>query len=106
MANEIFKDEILSDDELDNVAGGTMAESEEISKIIGYVRFPNGAYTYLPAGGGIMDEYLKDHFGIDAKTDGGDRWTRRQGSPNSYSYNGQQISHGEAVKIILNKLGR
>ncbi|MBR4383809.1 MAG: hypothetical protein IKP64_09655, partial [Selenomonadaceae bacterium] len=53
MAKEIFDNEIMSDEKLDNVAGGTVSETYQLRSAIGQVYFvkngqPAPFYTYLP----------------------------------------------------------
>ena len=112
MAKEILKDEILSDEELDGVAGGTFAESygdaQEFEK--------NGVKIFQ---NDIVGVPLLDHegfvnlrnafkkYGVTIKDDGsifGDLTGKSK--PNEYFIDGKQVSCDDAwkhVKAQLNK---
>ncbi|MBR3747786.1 MAG: hypothetical protein IKN27_12575 [Selenomonadaceae bacterium] len=109
MANEIFKDELLSDDELDNITGGTSEETIDMINAIGCVRertnYCDGRkfYTLLPP-----DEvagYLKKTFNIDATINLG-RFNddvhqyEMGGKPNEYSINGKSLTQKQVLDII------
>ena len=112
MTTEILKDEILTDSELENVAGGSWGESvgDYLNafdrKIPGFdkidPRSGEGA-TYLlknwTEGDNVVGQ-LKKMFashGIVMTYEG------KPFDPNTYSYNGKQISQDEAWKIIDGK---
>ena len=105
MANDkIREDEILSDDELDNVAGGHWAQTaDDIVRAgkLGLIDI-NPGDTYAVADfyhtnlGELTNVFAK--FGIE--------FTHRVYEENSYVHNGQQISTYEAWSIIRQKLGK
>lgn len=104
MAKEILENEILSDDELDNVSGGTTHETLEIISYIGkvYCAGTNESGYLKPES---VARYLKLRYGIDAtiswditKTDYGT--CLGEGSPNQYSRDGQTINHQQVMAII------
>jgi hypothetical protein len=110
MADEkLLQDELLSDEELDKVAGGTFSEWTEISKLIGRVVERHGTvngkpaivYVYLDIS--QLKGYLKKNYNIDAELDGGytgagDHF--EEGEANIYKINGKQISHQHVLDII------
>ena len=105
---------MMSDEELDNVAGGTFDENEELQDAIGKVReidgfisgVPGKINTYVPKSD--LDDYLKKYYNIDANTHG--QWGIGSGAPieeedvpNTYSLNGKSITHQEVLNIIKSK---
>ncbi len=86
--------EIMSDEELDGVAGGTVRESWEIFQII-------NQKTNVRMGLYDLPDYLKKNYGIDAKIDGYPDFD--EGNPNVYSLNGKQITHQQVLDIIKSK---
>ncbi len=114
MAKEILKDEILKDEELDNVAGGTVSETNDLRRTIGEVRLvhgyynnePKDFYTYLSIG--EVAPYLKEHYGIDATINLGEYYLAghdyiTEGAPNKYSRDGQSLTHQQVLDIIKGK---
>jgi len=111
MANEISKDEILNDEQLDNVAGGTSREMEDLRRTIGEVylehdSYNHSYYTYVPME--KLAPYLKKHYGIDAtinlgEYDPSDHGFVTEGAPNKYSRNGQSLTHQQVLDIIKGK---
>ena len=109
MSKEKFADEIMSDEELDYVAGGTSEETIAMINAIGYVRertnYGDGRkfYTLLPP-----DEvagYLKKTYNIDATINLGrfndDVHTFEMGGkPNEYSLNGKSLTQQQVLGII------
>ena len=99
MANEILKDEILKDDELDRVAGGTYLESADDAK-----RFKElgvNIYNNDIAGVPVLmhDEFVKlratfEKYGVSIKDHGG------LINENQYFINGKSVSRDEAWKHI------
>ena len=108
---KIFEEEMLSDEDLDNVAGGTYSETSEIIMLLGKVSEHNGFIDNKP--GKFMwylDDfelpgYLKKTYNIDAELDGykqpgaGGGWIEECGA-NIYKINGKQISHQQVLDII------
>lgn len=110
MSNEIFKDELISEEELDDVAGGTSSEMRDLIYAIGKVYLEHDSYhsyyTYVP-----MEElapYLKKKYGIDAtinlgEYDPSDHGFVTEGKPNTYSRNGQPLTQQQVLDIIRGK---
>ncbi|MBR1807652.1 MAG: hypothetical protein IJ774_14875 [Selenomonadaceae bacterium] len=112
MTNEILKDEILSDDQLDQVAGGSWGESvgDYLNafdrKIPGFDKIDpksaDGAIYLLQNWTegdnvvGKLEKMFASH-GITMTYNG------KPFDPNSYSYNGKSITQDEAWKIIDGK---
>ncbi|MBR3747880.1 MAG: hypothetical protein IKN27_13060 [Selenomonadaceae bacterium] len=106
MANEILKDEILSDDELDRVAGGTFAESysdaQKFEKL-GVKIFKNdlaGVPLLDPEGFANLRKAF-EKYGVTIKDDGsifGDLVGTSKA--NQYSIDGKQVSRDEDWKHI------
>jgi len=113
MANEIFKDEILSDDQLDQVAGGTFAES------YGDARNFEKLGVKIFSGESLVGVPILDHegfanlrgafekYGVTIKDDGsvfGD--IVGTSKANQYFINGKQVSRDEAWKHINAQFGK
>ena len=112
MAKEILKDEILSDEQLDGVAGGSWFESlNDVSnafdrKIPGLDKIDpksaDGAIYLLQNWTegdnvvGKLEKMFASH-GITMTYEG------KPFDPNSYTYNGKKITQDEAWKIIDGK---
>lgn len=114
MANEILKDELLSEEQLDGVNGGSWIESYGIDLKHAYDRKLPGFENLNPgdvntaayclknwtSGDNVVGK-LKDMFagyGIDMKYNG------KPFEKNIYSYNGKQITEDQAWNIIDGKL--
>ena len=119
MTNEILKDEILSEEELYFVNGGTVAELNDIwgalEKKTGTLGDVSNTLRtildYLPGGAAgtalwrnaaapLAEKALKDCFGIDSYISIGWLGTGIRESGNRYSKNGRGISHQEVLNII------
>ena len=106
MANEILKDEILSDDELDNVAGGTFAESysdaQQFEKL-GVKIFKNDlvGVPLLDPEGFVNLRAAFDKYGVTIKDDGS-IWGDLTGKSkaNQYYIDGKEVSREDAWKHI------
>lgn len=101
MAEEILKDEIMSDEKLEQVAGGNMGQTSYDSELL---------YAY-----GLLDDYhgllhMNFHWKSDsAEVDAGWRkagitcvskpGSKRNGS-NQYFLNGKEITHNEAIDYL------
>ncbi|MBR4641907.1 MAG: hypothetical protein IKO74_04185 [Selenomonadaceae bacterium] len=109
---KILKDEILSDEELDNVAGGTFAESYNDARAfeqLGVKIFENDL-----AGIGILNHEgfvnLRNAFskyGVTIKDDGsifGD--LMKTSKANEYFIDGKQVSREDAWKHINAQFGK
>jgi len=100
MAKEILKDEILKDEELDNVAGGTYLESSADA-----IKFKeNGVDLGIPMIGNAIaimghEEFVKlreafNKYGVTIKDNGGLL------KANEYFINGKMVSRDDAWKHI------
>ena len=115
MADEkILDNEILNDEELDNVAGGTFFETRDLRNAIGrvylvksyYDNQPIQFYSKLPPN--EIAGYLKSHYDIDATLSFGKYNSEvglyePGGDPNTYSRNGQSLTHQQVLDIIKGK---
>ena len=116
---KIFTNEIISDAQLDNISGGTVAQFTDIwnalekqAGIMGDI--DNGLRTilnHLPGGNigtaawsniaaPLAEMALKKCYGIDANISIGWLGTGFRESGNSYKKNGQSISHQDVLNII------
>ena len=105
MANEILKDEILNDEQLDNVAGGTYLESADDAKRfkdLG-IKIFNNDIAGVPV---LMhDEFVKlrdtfNQYGVTIKDNGG------LVNANKYFIGGEEVSREDAWKHIKAQLGK
>ena len=106
-----FADEMLTDDELDQVAGGTYEEWKEIVKFFPYGSGGGGGSSY-GSGGGFSrsyttyrsDDWIKDwikrNLNIDVEFDATSYWIFYQAGPNTYTRNGESLTHEQVVKEI------
>ena len=112
MSKEILKDEILSDNELDNVAGGTFAES--YSDANAFEKLGVKIFETKLAGVPILDHEgfvnLRNAFekyGVTIKDDGslgGD--IMGTSKPNQYFIGDKLVSRDEAWKHINSQFGK
>ncbi|MBE8950095.1 MAG: hypothetical protein SR3Q1_05780 [Quinella sp. 3Q1] len=106
MAKEILKDEILSDAELDNVAGGTFAESygdAQAFEKLGVKIFKNelAGVPLLDHEGFVNLRTAFKKYGVEIKDDGsifGDLTGKSKA--NEYFIGGKQVSREDAWKHI------
>ena len=106
MAKEILKDEILSEDELDNVAGGTFAESygdAQAFEKLGVKIFKNdlAGVPLLDHEGFVNLRNAFDKYGVTIKDDGS-IWGDLTGKSkaNQYFIGGKEVSREDAWKHI------
>jgi len=112
MSNEILKDEILSDDELDRVAGGTFAESYGDARSfekLGVKIFKNelAGVPLLDHEGFVNLRNAFEKYGVTIKDDGsifGDLVGTSKA--NEYFIGGKQVSRDEAWKHINAQFGK
>ncbi|MBR4115819.1 MAG: hypothetical protein IKK40_07385 [Bacteroidales bacterium] len=83
--------EKLDDEQLEQVAGGTVRESWEIFQILKQKKSVRMGLYDLP-------DYLKNNYGIDAKIDGYPDFD--EGRANVYSRNGESLTHQQVLDII------
>ena len=106
MANEILKDEVLSDEQLDNVAGGTFAESysdaQQFEKL-GVKIFKNDlvGVPLLDPEGFVNLRNAFEKYGVTIKDDGS-IWGDLTGKSkaNQYFIGGKEVSREDAWKHI------
>ena len=112
MAKEILKDEILKDEELDNVAGGTFAESysdaQQFEKL-GVKIFKNDlvGVPLLDPEGFVNLRAAFEKYGVTIKDDGS-IWGDLTGKSkaNQYYIGGKEVSREEAWKHINAQFGK
>ena len=113
MADEkILKDEILKDEELDRVAGGTFAESYSDAQAfekLGVKIFENdlAGVPLLDHEGFVNLRNAFEKYGVTLKDDGS-IWGDLTGSSkaNQYFINGKKVTQDEAWKHINAQLGK
>ncbi len=92
---KITSNEILSDEQLDNVAGGSERQMEtDVANFKKLGVLP--ASTYKHDGGAIQRAFAL--FGIEAKLHGG-----HFGKSNEYFYNGVKLNQEQAWSVVINK---
>lgn len=104
-----YADEMLTDDQLDNVVGGTRAETQELMTAI-YKSVYNADISGLDLNPANVNVYLKKEleaelasFGINSKVDVGLNGTGVGEKANEYyTKKGNQITH-EQLMSIFNK---
>ena len=106
-----FADEKLSDEELDQVAGGTVGEYDELRDLFGTVKrhVSSGGRNAHTFEGRLNDEeiksWLRSNLNIDAQINYKRWFPWQDGDPNVYTRNGQSLTHEQVVKEIKAKLG-
>ncbi|MBR1805433.1 MAG: hypothetical protein IJ774_03495 [Selenomonadaceae bacterium] len=109
--------EMLNMKQLDKISGGTNGEYKEIRELLPMITVDN--YPDIDGAVGLEDDkyhmnpdevrgWLKSKLGIDAKIDVGGFWNplSSAGSRNSYSRNGQVLSHSKVIAEIHNYFGK
>lgn len=92
-----YADEMLTDEELDGVAGGSWTESNILGNILPRI---NKRYDRRLMNATEMQRWLKDNLNIDAKIyDGG-----CDERSNVYTLNGETISHNEVCQMCRDYL--
>ena len=112
MAKEILKDEILKDEELDNVAGGTFAESysdaQQFEKL-GVKIFKNDlvGVPLLDPEGFVNLRAAFEKYGVTIRDDGS-IWGDLTGKSkaNQYFIGGKEVSREDAWKHINAPFGK
>ena len=104
MAKEILKDEILSEAELDNVAGGTVVQTASDSQFLR----DSGAVPGLKGWGNhAMEHNFAEYSGLvaDAWAKCGITCTPSADGENAYSMNGKSITRYQAYQEIAKQTG-
>ena len=107
-----YADEKLSDEELDQVAGGTVGEYDELRDLFGTVKrhVSSGGRNAHTFEGRLNDEeiksWLRSNLNIDAQINYKRWFPWQDGDPNVYTRNGQSLTHEQVVKEIKGKLGK
>ena len=106
-----FADEVMSDDELDNVAGGACGETGQDSRFLNVLLRGNPAQCDRYGAWRISVESHEDEIkkawaavGVDAEIDGGNYFIL--GKSNSYSINGKKVTRDEAYQHAMNVVGK
>lgn len=94
MANEILKDEQLTEEQLDGVAGGTAAETD---KDIAFLQ-DIGLFPKFDRNEGFAIS-LNEISNIFA--DAGVKWVFHPNDSNEYSINGKQVTRKQAMQHVL-----
>ena len=106
-------DEVLSEEELDQVAGGTVGEYDELRDLFGTVKRRVGsagrhgrhAHTIEDR---LNDEeiksWLRSNLNIDAQINYKRWFPWQDGDPNTYSRNGVSLTHEQVVAEVKDKL--
>lgn len=93
----------LSEEELDQVAGGSKTETWGIIHAIGKVHHKimgKSVYRELDFVPSKIAAYLKKHYGIDADLSSGFLCTGIGSSDNTYSRDGKSLTHQQVINII------
>ena len=110
MAKEILKDEVLSDEELEKVAGGTVQQCEEIQSAVLNNPALKNVFDSLPKVPGMEGGKLSDDIALEGvlKTVGIDASLNRthgtmfDNFQNQYkdSATGKNLTHAEVLNIL------
>ena len=108
MADEkILQDELMSDEELDQVAGGTNGETASDSRFLNSLNGSCDRYGTWRIQHEDHDNEIRDAWkrvGVDVKIRTGNLFTG--GSDNVYSINGKEVSRTEAIQHAMNVTGK
>ncbi len=101
-----FADEMLTYDELDKVAGGTLDELRDLQKLFyHYIHYTRqGPATVYKSADWIKD-WLKSRLNIDAEINYRNSWFFTSAGANSYSRNGEILTHEQVIEEIKAKRG-
>ena len=88
---KILENEILSDEELENVAGGTLSETSEICRLITAKTNKRLYYSEIA-------DFLKRNYGIEAKLNGIP--DHNEGTTNIYKLGERTITHAQVLETI------
>ena len=102
--------EKLTDDELDQIAGGTVSEYKELQDLFGYEkkslygpRFVGKKYSVGKSDKWIAS-WLKDNLNIDAEINTSSWLPWSNGDPNVYKRNGESLTHAQVIAEVKEKL--
>ena len=113
MIEKILKDELMNEEELENVAGGTNGEYKELRKLLPVIKYityspvfeesiehETSRYMYTDE----VEGWLKQNLNIDANIDNGAWYNplNSAGNSNIYSRNGQSLTHAQVVNEVKN----
>ena len=95
-----FAGEVMSDEELDQVAGGTTGQTLEIINLIGRV-VKDGNYD-RNLGFWEVADYLRNNYKIEAQIfyDTDYLGTGLGNKANTYTHNGKTITHQQVINVI------
>ena len=104
----------MNDEQLEEVAGGSVSETNQMHKALGEIYEFEGfeeynqqkVLFYVPID--EVGDYLKKHFNIDSKMnfriyDPSDHGFVTEGKANEYSRNGKSLTHQQVLDIISGK---
>ncbi len=100
---KILQEEIMEDEELDAVAGGTLNELRDLQKLFYHytdVQRKKTVTVYKSAD--WIKKWLKSRLNIDAEINHKGGWFTSPGA-NSYSRNGESLTHEQVVAEIKAK---
>ena len=109
MAEDKFSNELMSDDELDQVAGGTKSEFKELQKVLPKItdriwNDVNRCYedAERPLNRDEVVRYLQDRYLIIADIQTSGSWWNpfSGGANNTYKRNGESLTHAQVVAEI------
>ena len=113
MANEILKDELLSDEQLDNVNGGSWLEftadmlDAKQRGIAGFenldITNPNSDLIKMIGDGKLRQQYVDKVAGVFAAHGVTMEYNGKFLEANVYTYQGKQITREQAWKIVDGK---
>ena len=105
--------EMMSNEQLDQVSGGTCQQTDELIRAIGPVDVRvKGGHTHYQTTYRTehrqlkrdeVEDYLKKHYGIDADISNGFLFFS-DGSNNTYKKNGQSLTHEQVWYMIVQKI--
>ena len=107
-----YADELLSEDELDQVAGGNWKEFTELREILPTVSYQKNTRPFprqVTRNMNITEatEWLKSNLNIDTDISIGDSFNPfSSGTPNIYKRDGQELTHDQVIAEVKSFLGK
>lgn len=113
MTAEILKDEMLSEGQLDTVAGGTIWELYELADAMvknSFLRGMTNVASLIPMTSGIVESYVidaLDKVGVNAKIDQGILTGKIFNDRNTYTEkcSGKSLTHEQVMERLRNYKG-
>lgn len=109
----VMTNEVLKEEQLDEVAGGSYSETMELIRAIGLVDIREKRYSRRGSRyetvrrqleGGEVREYLKDHYGIDSIINFRAHSFLYDGQKNTYKKDGKSLTHYQVWDMIVEKI--